>query len=61
MIKTVLNPNQKVVDAINKRLLITKGQCPCLSPEEWNYDTMCPCKVFRESGDCHCTLYIKEE
>jgi hypothetical protein len=34
------------------------GYCPCIS--EKTDDTKCPCKVYRETLDCHCHLYIKE-
>ncbi len=51
-----LNPNEKVVEAIHKRLIATKGYCPCV-PEQ-NEDTLCPCKKMREEGHCCCTLYV---
>ena len=51
-----LNPNTKVVEAIRKRLVVTKGYCPCV-PEQ-SEDTICPCKKFRETGHCCCQLYV---
>ena len=32
--------------------------CPCRFPR--NEDTICPCKPFRENGDCVCGLYKKQ-
>lgn len=57
--KMILNPNEKAVAAIRKRLEITGGYCPCIS--EQNEDTICPCKKFREEQECCCTLYVEEE
>lgn len=56
--------NEKAVKPIARRLIKTDGVCPC-HHEEWNEslpdeDKLCPCKTFREMGDCHCNLYIKE-
>ena len=39
-----LNPNEKVVEAIRKRLIITNGYCPCIPQDQWNEDTICLCK-----------------
>lgn len=62
--KYKLNPNEKVVNAIKKRLEVTKGYCPCMTPEDWEKhgeDALCPCKPMREKHECHCTLYIGVE
>lgn len=56
----ILNPNEKIVNAIQNRLKVTQGQCPCVTETEWNEDTICPCKKFREENHCCCGLYIKE-
>lgn len=53
----VLNPKDSVVNAIIKRIEKCEGHCPCV-PER-NDDTICPCKHYRESGECHCQLYVK--
>lgn len=55
----ILNPNQKVVESIRKRLEITGGYCPCLA--EKTEDTICPCKDFREKQVCHCSLYVNDK
>lgn len=36
-----------------------KFYCPCTL--ERSEDTVCKCKEFRETGVCHCGLYIKRE
>ena len=56
-----LNPDQDKVDEIRASLKETKGQCPCVPRYAWTEDTMCrPCKVAKETGECHCGLYVKE-
>ena len=56
-----LNPDKTVVKAIRNRLKITKNFCPCLPETEWNENTLCPCKAFREDLYCCCQLYVKME
>ncbi len=55
--KYILNENEKIVEAIRKRLIITGGYCPCVPQEKWNEDTLCACKAYREEGYCCCKLY----
>ena len=55
--------NGKALKGIAKGLIRTGGICPC-AHDEWTdktpqADKECPCKTFRETGDCHCNLYIK--
>lgn len=57
--KVTLNSDKELVKAIRNRLKITQGQCPCVPEEEWNEDTMCPCKKLREHEECCCGLYVK--
>jgi hypothetical protein len=52
------NPDQKIVDAIKRRLVATGGYCPC-SPIR-DEDHLCICKKMREHGDCCCGLYVKD-
>lgn len=54
----ILNPNEKVVDAIVKRIFDNDGNCPCHND---SYDKKCPCSDYREKNICHCNLYIKEK
>ena len=55
-----LNPNDKIVNGILKRLEVCNGECPCDNPGETIEDRLCPCKEYRENNICHCTLYIKK-
>jgi ferredoxin-thioredoxin reductase catalytic subunit len=55
-----LNPNDKVVNAILKRIQICDGECPCVNPGKTREDRICPCKEYRENDICHCKLYIKK-
>lgn len=57
----VLNPNDKVVNAILKRCEANNGECPCQNPGKTREDKLCPCLEYRENNICHCTLYIKDE
>ena len=57
----ILNPNEKIVNAILKRLKITEGECPCANSGETKEDRMCPCKGYRENDHCCCKLYIKQD
>lgn len=55
--------NAKALKGIAKGLIRTGGICPC-AHSEWTdstprADKECPCKTFRETGDCHCGLYVK--
>lgn len=60
-----LNPNDKVVNTLLRRLEKTEGECPC-HHEEWNENTpaedkQCPCSTYRNGGGCHCTLYLRSK
>ena len=57
----ILNPNDKLVNAIFKRLVITEGECPCHNSGETKEDRMCPCKEYRENDYCCWKLYIKQD
>lgn len=57
----ILNPNDKIVNAILKRLEVTEGECPCCNPGKTKEDRMCPCKSYLEEDKCCCNLYIKDE
>jgi len=54
----VLNPNDRVVNAILKRCEANNGECPCHNTGE---DKKCPCSDYREKDICHCNLYLKRE
>lgn len=55
-----LNPNDKIVNSILKRIEICEGECPCQNTGETREDRMCPCRDYREKNMCHCNLYIKK-
>lgn len=52
----VLNPDDKIVNAILKRCEMNNGECPCHNE---SVDKHCPCSDYREKNICHCGLYIK--
>lgn len=52
-----ITSNDARYEAIQRRLEVTDGQCPCIKADLWNEDTMCPCLEFREGRGCHCGLY----
>jgi ferredoxin-thioredoxin reductase catalytic subunit len=55
-----LNPNEKIVAAITKRVQACDGECPCVNSGETIEDRLCPCKEYMENDTCHCKLYIKK-
>lgn len=55
-----LNPNDKIVNAIIKRIEANNGMCPCYVEGDLS-DRFCPCKEYRENNICHCTLYVKDD
>lgn len=52
-----LNPNDKIVNNILKRIEANDGICVCHNEST---DPHCPCTDYREKDCCHCTLYIKK-
>ena len=54
----MLNPNDKVVNAILKRCEKNGGECPCPNDSE---DKKCPCSGYREHDVCHCQLYVRKD
>ena len=56
-----LNPEDKIVNAILKRIEKCNGECPCQNPGETHEDRCCPCKEYRVHDVCHCNLYVKDE
>lgn len=57
--KTMLNPDDEFVRNLKKRIKDNNKYCPCQI--EKNADTKCPCKMFRETQECMCGLYIRVE
>jgi ferredoxin-thioredoxin reductase catalytic subunit len=56
----ILNPSDKLVNAIIKRVIANDGECPCTNPGLTREDRLCPCQSYRENDKCCCNLYIKE-
>jgi ferredoxin-thioredoxin reductase catalytic subunit len=54
----ILNPNDKIVNAILNRVEKNEGNCPCHNDTE---DKQCPCSNYREHDHCCCGLYVKLE
>lgn len=52
-----LNPNDKIVNSIFKRVKNNNGECPCHNN---SIDKKCPCSDYRDNDICHCGLYIKK-
>ena len=55
---TKLNPDTAMVKAIKKDIKRRNGYCP--NKEEKNQYTKCPCRDYRETGNCECGLYVKD-
>ena len=57
----ILNPNDKLVNAIIRRCTKNGGLCPCVHDSE-DYegkDLHCPCTDYTMKDKCECGLYIK--
>lgn len=54
----IKNPDTLFVKGQAKRIKQNNGFCPCKL--EKIPDNKCPCKDFREHGDCCCGLYVKD-
>lgn len=50
--KIIKNPETDYVKDLKKRIKANNGFCPCQL--EKTPDTKCPCKIFRETGECCC-------
>lgn len=55
--KIIMNPDDEFVKNLKKRIKDNGKYCPCRL--EKTPDTKCPCKDFRENGECICGLYIQ--
>lgn len=54
---TIKNPDSELVKDIKKRIKNNGGHCPCQIDKDDS--TKCPCKMFRETQECICGLYIR--
>ena len=57
----ILNPNDKIVNAIMKRCELNNFECPCHNPGETHEDRLCPCTSYVVHNKCCCGLYIPIE
>jgi ferredoxin-thioredoxin reductase catalytic subunit len=49
---------ERIKNGLKKKLeKFGKEYCPCVAPAAHNEDTICPCKEYRTTGDCHCKMY----
>lgn len=55
---TIVNPNDKTVNAIIKGFELTGGYCPCVFESIGNEDYKCPCLKYRTQGEYCCKLYV---
>lgn len=55
--KVIKNQDKEYVKDLKKRIKANNGYCPC--QQEKTADTKCPCKIFKETSECCCGLYIK--
>ena len=52
----VKNPNTEFRKGLKKRFKSNGGYC--LNKEKGNKDNKCPCKEFKETGECECGMYV---
>lgn len=55
---------EDILNALKRnKEIFGEPHCPCVNPNFYNEDTICPCKNFREDTpvgeECHCGLYTK--
>ena len=53
----MFNSKDEAREHLLKALLESGGFCPC-QPQK-DADTMCPCKNYRQDGNCICGLFVK--
>ncbi len=59
----ILNPNDKLVNAILKRCEKNDGLCPCHhdTPNYEGNGLHCPCTDYTVQGECACGLYMRDK
>ncbi len=53
----ILNPNDKVVNALLQMIERNEGKCPCSG--NTSEDLQCPCSNYKNKNNCCCGLYKK--
>lgn len=59
--KIIRNPDKEILNVVLEGLRNSGGQCPCVPKFAWTEDTKCHCKVFRDSKECQCGLFVQVE
>ena len=54
----MINPVTEFVRGLKKRIKSNSGYC--LNKPKGIKDNKCPCREFKESGNCECGLYIMD-
>lgn len=54
----MLNPDDEFVSNLKKKIK-SNGKY-CQNKERGVADNKCPCRIFRETGECECGLYVPE-
>jgi ferredoxin-thioredoxin reductase catalytic subunit len=49
----------EMIEQLLEGLNANEGNCPCIPRPSHNPSTICPCKVMRKTGNCHCGLFQK--
>lgn len=52
------NPVTEFVKGLKKRIKANSGYC--LNKPKGSKDNKCPCRDFKETGNCECGLYIRD-
>lgn len=55
--RMIKNDDAQYVKDLKRRIKANNGFCP--SQMERIPETKCPCKSYREHGECYCGMYIK--
>ena len=58
---TSINNDENIVLIIREGIKGREGHCPCIPKHLHTEDTLCPCKLYRDSGKCKCRLYVNKE
>lgn len=54
----MINPVTEFAKGLKKKIKSNSGYC--LNKPKGDKDNKCPCREFRETGNCDCGLYIKD-
>jgi ferredoxin-thioredoxin reductase catalytic subunit len=57
----MLNKNESTVRQVMAAVVRNGGYCPCKPEHKGEQDYLCPCKTYRTTEECCCSLYVKEQ